>query len=430
MNSFMNSLEKFIIPFANKLSNNKTLQAISTGLMSMMLVMMLGAVASILNGLPIDSYQTFIVSSNLSGIFNSIINVTTNMIALYASFAIAKTYVSNEGKDGSSAGFISLASFMLVTPMAITGEGWTAVTNLPLDWLGAKGLFTAMIISIFVAKLYVYILNKNIVIKMPQGVPDFVSKSFVGIIPAIIIVSIVSLVSYLIQLTSFGNVHQIIYSLIQIPLSGIGTSIWAALLVYILIGICWFFGVHGIAVMSIMMPIWIAADAENMSAVAKGVANSDLPNIITYNWINAVGTIGGAGATMGLVIWLTFKSKSKQYKIFGKMAIVPSIFNINEPVVFGLPCMLNPILFIPFVFTPVGLIALAYVLTLMGILPVSNGIGAPMGTPLIIQGLFNGGWKLALFQVVEIIISMVIYYPFFRILDKKAIEMEANEELL
>lgn len=428
MNSFMNSLEKFIIPFANKLSNNKTLQAISTGLMSMMLVMMLGAVASILNGLPIDSYQTFIVSSNLSGIFNSIINVTTNMIALYASFAIAKTYVSNEGKDGSSAGFISLASFMLVTPMAITGEGWTAITNLPLDWLGAKGLFTAMIISIFVAKLYVYILNKNIVIKMPQGVPDFVSKSFVGIIPAIIIVSIVSLVSYLIQLTSFGNVHQIIYSLIQIPLSGIGTSIWAALLVYILIGICWFFGVHGIAVMSIMMPIWIAADAENMSAVAKGVANSDLPNIITYNWINAVGTIGGAGATMGLVIWLTFKSKSKQYKIFGKMAIVPSIFNINEPVVFGLPCMLNPILFIPFVFTPVGLIALAYVLTLMGILPVSNGIGAPMGTPLIIQGLFNGGWKLALFQVVEIIISMVIYYPFFRILDKKAIEMEATEE--
>ncbi|WP_315110054.1 PTS transporter subunit EIIC [Clostridium intestinale] len=428
MNSFMNSLEKFIVPLANKLSNNKTLQAISTGLMSMMLVMMLGAVASILNGLPIDSYQTFIVSSNLSGIFNSIINVTTNMIALYASFAIAKTYVSNEGKDGSSAGFISLASFMLVTPMAITGEGWTAVTNLPLDWLGAKGLFTAMIISIFVAKLYVYILNKNIVIKMPQGVPDFVSKSFVGIIPAIIIVSIISLVSYLIQLTSFGNVHQIIYSLIQIPLSGIGTSIWAALLVYILIGICWFFGVHGIAVMSIMMPIWIAADAENMSAVAKGVANSDLPNIITYNWINAVGTIGGAGATMGLVIWLTFKSKSKQYKIFGKMAIVPSIFNINEPVVFGLPCMLNPILFIPFVFTPVGLIALAYVLTLMGILPVSNGIGAPMGTPLIIQGMFNGGWKLALFQVVEIIISMVIYYPFFRILDKKAIEMEATEE--
>ena len=182
------------------------------------------------------------------------------------------------------------------------------------------------------------------------------------------------------------------------------------------------------AVISVMIPIWAAADVENMVAMSHGVANADLPNIITFNWISAVGTIGGAGATMGLVIWLTFRSKSKQYKTFGKMAIIPSVFNINEPVVFGLPCMLNPILAIPFIFTPVLMIALAYALVNLGILPISNGIGAPMGTPLILQGLVNGGWRLALFQVVGILISLVIYYPFFKILDKKAVEVEKSSE--
>ena len=102
--------------------------------------------------------------------------------------------------------------------MTVIGEGWTAVTNLPLDWLGSKGLFAAMIIAILVSKLYVLILNKNIVIKMPEGVPEFVSKSFVGIIPAIVIMSVFALISYLIQLTPFGNIHNLVFGLIQIPL--------------------------------------------------------------------------------------------------------------------------------------------------------------------------------------------------------------------
>lgn len=223
--------------------------------------------------------------------------------------------------------------------------------------------------------------------------------------------------------------HQIIYKLIQIPLTGLGSSIWAALLVYVLIGLCWFFGVHGMAVMSVVIPIWAALDAENMVGVAAGVANADLPNIVTLNWVSAVATIGGAGSTIGLVIWLTFKAKSKQYKVFGKMALIPSLFNINEPVIFGLPVMLNPLLFIPFVFTPVLLIGLAYILVTIGILPISNGIGAPMGTPLVLQGFFNGGWRLGLYQVFGVLLSLVIYYPFFRIMDKKAVEEESAAEM-
>ncbi len=428
MSGIMKTMEKSFIPVAHKLSSNKVLQSISNGLMSLMAIMMVGAFASILKGLPIDAYQGFLVSSKLSALFNTIINVTTNMLAVYASYSIANAYVHREGKDGSLAGFISLLSFFLVTPMNITGEGWAAVTNLPLDWLGAKGLFAAMIIAIVTAKVYVFILNKNIIIKMPEGVPEFVSKSFVAIIPGIIIVCIFALIAYTVQFTGFGNVHQIIYTLIQKPLQGIGNTVWVAMLIYVLTGLCWFFGIHGIAVVGVILPIQMAADAENMAALAKGVANANLPNIITFNWTSAVATCGGAGATLGLVIWLAFRAKSKQYSTLGKMAIIPSLFNINEPVVFGIPCVLNPILVIPFIFTPVLLLGLAYVLVTLGILPKSNGVGAPMGTPIIIQGLFNGGWRLALYQLVSIFISLGIYYPFFKILDKNALETEKLAE--
>ncbi|AGF57029.1 PTS system cellobiose-specific IIC component [Clostridium saccharoperbutylacetonicum] len=428
MNQFMSTLEKYIIPLANKLQANNIIQSISTGMMAMMPIMMVGAFASLLKGLPINVYQQFLTSSHLADLLNTIINVTNNMLALYAAFSIANTYTTRQEKDGFAAGLISLMSFFIVTPMLITGEGYSTVTNLPLTWLGSTGLFTAIIIAILASKIYVFILDKNLVIKLPEGVPEFVSKAFVSIIPGVLIVSVFALIAYVVQFTSFKNLHQVIYGLIQLPLQGIGGSVWAALLVYVLIGLCWFFGVHGMAIIMVVAPLWMAADAENMAAVSNGVANSNLPHIITFNWIGAVATCGGAGATIGLVILLTYFSKSKQYKALGKMVLIPSLFNINEPVVFGLPCMLNPVLFIPFLFTPVLLIALAYVLTVMGILPISNGIGAPIGTPLVITGLFNGGWRLALYQVVSIFISLAIYYPFFKIIDKRAFEEEKAAE--
>ncbi|WP_342547138.1 PTS transporter subunit EIIC [Paenibacillus sp. FSL P2-0089] len=429
MNGFLGILQKMVVPLAAKLSSNKALQSVSKGLMGLMVIMMMGAFSTILSSLPFDAYQNFLVSSNLKGVFNTLLNVTTNMLGLYAAFSIAYSYVSNEDKDGFSAGAISLMCFFIVTPLTVTGEGYMAITNLPFDWIGPKGLFTSMIVAIVVSKLYVFIIDRNITIKMPEGVPEFVSKSFVSIIPGIFIGTLFGVISYLISLTSFGDMHQIIYKLIQTPLTGLGSSIWAALLVYVLIGLCWFFGVHGMAVMSVVIPIWSALDAENLVGVAAGVANSDLPNIVTLTWVSAVATIGGAGSTIGLVIWLTFKAKSKQYKVFGKMALIPSLFNINEPVIFGLPVMLNPLLFIPFVFTPVLLIGLAYILVTIGILPISNGIGAPMGTPLVLQGFFNGGWRLGLYQVFGVLLSLVIYYPFFRIMDKKAVEEESAAEM-
>ena len=384
--------------------------------MSLMPALMIGAIGSLLQQIPIPAYQNFIQSTGIYAFTQVLVNVTTNMLALYAAFAISYVFVKNEGHDGFTGGILSLIAFMIVTPMETVGEGWAAVTNLPLSWLGAKGLFTAMFVALLTGYIYSFLMRKNITIKMPDSVPPFVSKSFSGIIPGAAIALIFGIISILIQMTPFGDVHQAIYGLIGAPLSSIGGSIWAALLIYVLSGFCWFFGIHGIAVMSAVMPIWMAADMANVSAISAGGAAS---NIVTYNWVNAIGNIGGAGCTLGLILLCAFAAKSKRYREMGKLAIVPSCFGINEPVVFGLPCMLNATLMIPFVFLPVILIGISYILTITGILPIGNGIAAGACIP-VFSGLLIGGWRVALWNIIEILITVLAYLPFFKILDKQA----------
>lgn len=412
----MDKIEKVLAPFANALNNNKIIQTISKALMSLMPALMIGAIGSLLQQIPIPAYQNFIQSTRIYAFTQVLVNVTTNMLALYAAFAISYVFVKNEGHDGFTGGILSLIAFMIVTPMETVGEGWAAVTNLPLSWLGAKGLFTAMFVALLTGYIYSFLMRKNITIKMPDSVPPFVSKSFSGIIPGAAIALIFGIISILIQMTPFGDVHQAIYGLIGAPLSSIGGSIWAALLIYVLSGFCWFFGIHGIAVMSAVMPIWMAADMANVSAISAGGAAS---NIVTYNWVNAIGNIGGAGCTLGLILLCAFAAKSKRYREMGKLAIVPSCFGINEPVVFGLPCMLNATLMIPFVFLPVILIGISYVLTITGILPIGNGIAAGACIP-VFSGLLIGGWRVALWNIIEILITVLAYLPFFKILDKQA----------
>ena len=175
--------------------------------------------------------------------------------------------------------------------MVTTGEGYAAVTNLPLSWLGAKGIFVSMFVAIITSLIFIKLSDKGLIIKMPEGVPEFVSKSFTGIIPGLVVGAVFSTLSFLAAQTSYGDVHNVVYTLIGQPLNGIGNSVWTGCLIYTLSGLCWFLGIHGIAVVSAIMPIWMAADAANLAATSAGQV---APNIITYQWINAVSSPGGA----------------------------------------------------------------------------------------------------------------------------------------
>ena len=417
----MSKLENTLAPIAAKLSSNKVLQAISNGMMLNMSAMIVGSFGAILLSLPIEGYQNFIISVGLNNLFNTLVNVTTNMLSVYTAFSIAYAYAKNNGHDGIAPGLISLLSLMLVTPMTVSGEGYMAVTNLPLDWLGSKGLFTGMFIAIITSIIYCKLIDKNIQIKMPDGVPEFVSKSFSSMIPALLITSMFAAISFAASLTQFGNIHNLVFTLVGMPLQHVGNNVWTAILIFTVSGFSWFFGIHALAIQSALIPIWGAADAANVTAIAAG---GQATNIITYSWIQSVSNIGGAGATLGLVIAMVLFAKSKRYKTFSKIALVPSLVNINEPVIFGLPVMMNPLLAVPFILAQPLLIGIAYLLTLAKILPIPSGIGAPMGTPLLLNGMMTGGWRIAAWQIVAFLITLVMYYPFLKVLDKQALKEE------
>ena len=130
---------------------------------------------------------------------------------------------------------------------------------------------------------------------------------------------------------------------------------------------------------------------------------------------------------MGLIILMTFFAKSKQYRTLGKLSIIPDIFSIAEPAIFGTPIVLNLVLIIPFVLIPTISIFAAFFLTKVGILPILNGVQLPWSIPVVLQGFLLGGWRVALYQVVLLVFSVIAYYPFFKVLDKKAYALEQRQ---
>ncbi|MFL2100774.1 PTS sugar transporter subunit IIC [Desemzia sp. FAM 23989] len=262
---------------------------------------------------------------------------------------------------------------------------------------------------------------------MPESVPSNVARSFDALIPGLFIILIFMLIRMGFGSTGYETAQTFIFQIIQTPLTTIGTSLPATVLVIILETILFSFGLHGPNIVGgVMQPIWLSTMAENLAAFQ---ANLDLPNIVTYQFYSNFIKMGGAGATVGLALLCLFAAKSQQFKTLGKLAIGPSIFNINEPLIFGLPIVLNPVFIIPFIITPVILTILSYIVMTTGLVPPTNGVNVPWTTPPIFSGFLVSGWRGALWQVVEIGISTAIYFPFFRMEDQKAYALEKGQSV-
>lgn len=219
-----------------------------------------------------------------------------------------------------------MMAFLIVTPLDATAEGVTAI---PSTWLGAQGVFSAMLIGIGAGRLYVLFQQKGWTIKMPASVPPMVTKVFDSLIPTIVVGILAIVVKWAFSFTSFGSMHQCIYTLVQEPLKGIGGNIGAVIFICVVQQILWFFGIHGSnVIMPIVKALWIAMDAENLAAIAAGQTP---PNATGYAFYVIV---TWSGLALGLVL-LMLISKSKQYRQLGRVAIVPALFGITEPVIFG-----------------------------------------------------------------------------------------------
>ncbi|WP_042221685.1 PTS sugar transporter subunit IIC [Oceanobacillus manasiensis] len=405
---------------SGKIGENRYLKSVSEGLLLALPVIIIGALSTLIANINITAYQDFITETGLKGVLNLPAQVTISLIALYAVFCIAYKLTTFYKQDGVVAGIIALISFFVLTPFLVVDDA----TTIPVEFLGAQGLFVAIIVGLLSARLYVFIVESGWAIKMPPGVPPTVEKTFAGLVPGILIVILFTIISGLFKLTSFESAHEFVYSFVQAPLQNIGGGFWSMIVLILVVHTLWLFGIHGtLAILPILYGVWIPLGLENLDAIAAGNAPE---NIVNTGFLAIAIIIGGAGATLSLSILLTFFAKSKRYKTLGKLAIVPGIFNINEPMIFGLPIVLNPYLAIPFILAPLVNGIISYTLMNLGVFPLVNGLHMPVGTPVFVNSILAGSVMLILLQAILIVINIFIYWPFFKIIDKKALDEETT----
>jgi cellobiose PTS system EIIC component len=412
-----NGLMTKMAPTLNKIAKNKYLQAISGGMMGTLPITIIGSIACLLVVFPIKAVQNFIGFLGIGSILMAAYNLTLGGLAIYVAFLLAKNLVQQflPDEDGATAGIAAVLSMFIVTPLGTLEDGGVAI---PTTWLGAQGVFSAMIIGIIAGRIYVMAKQKGWTIKMPASVPPMVMKTFEGLIPNIVTGIFFIIIARLFELTSFGSMHQAIYTLLQQPFTNIGGSFPAMLLVCIFAQLLWFFGIHGTNVtMPFVQAIWLAMDVANLDATMAG---TDLPNIIGYGFFMTV-TFGGTA--LGLVVNMLL-SKSKQYRQLGKMALVPALFGITEPVIFGTPLVMNFKFAFPFIFNNAIVLCIAYALTVTGIVPRFMGTSYVFGLPIGFSAAIQGSIMIVFMQLAVQTFTILLWRPFFKLQEKEALMAE------
>lgn len=426
MDKFTERLESLLGPLVEKINSNRYINAIKDGFFGAMSLLIIGSFFALLANIPITGYAAFMTSifgKGWSDFFNVPFNISMNIMTLYVVISMArslgKTYKLNSIECITSA----LAGFLVLTPQ-LALKGASGLTGIPTENLSSKGLFVGMITAVLAVEIVRFFENHGWKIKMPDSVPANVATSFSSLIPTLMVIIIFNIIRAAFAFTSFDTVQTLIYHYLQIPLQSLGSSLPAILLLTVFEVLLWSVGIHGSSIVgNVMFPIWITATAENAKAYAAG---QPLPHIFVNEFYSNFMKIGGFGATLGLAILLFFFAKSKQYKVLGRLALAPGIFQINEPLIFGMPIMLNPVMLIPFLIAPIVMALMTYVAMVTGIVPYANGTMLPWTTPPVVSGFLLSGWHGAVLNVVQIFVSMAIYYPFFKVQDN--IEFQKEQE--
>lgn len=422
MKNYINFLETKVAPFGSKLGMQRHLVAIRDGIVISMPLVIIGSIFLIFSNLPIPGYSEFLSTyGNLGQWFNKIVDGSFGAMGLVASFSIAYSLAKHYNIDGISTGVISLSSFLIVTPNLVSGEGAAGV---PLLYLGSRGLFIAMIIGLLTTEIFRWFVKKDIRIKMPETVPPAVSKSFAALIPGFVIILLFGIVYQALLIANFSNIHDLILVVFNKPLTFLGGTLLGTILAVGLNSVFWFIGLHGGNIVgSVMGPIWLMNTDANRIAFQAG---KEMPHIFTAPFTDSFVYVGGGGAIFSLIILLTFFAKSQEGKTLGKLSFIPDIFNISEPAMFGIPIVMNPTLLIPFVLAPMVNTIISYLAMSSGIVAKTVGIAIPWTTPPIISGYLATGGAIsgAVLQIFLILIDIIIYYPFFKMLDKEKLKIE------
>lgn len=430
--SFIDKFETVFLPIASKVAEQKHLQATRDGVLLTMPLVIIGSIFLIIGFVPIEGYGEF-----MSSIFGKQwlanllypVRATMDILGLIVAFGTAYSLSEKYRVDPLTGAILSVVAFFVLIPFSVStevaGESVTINKSISLMYLGSKGMFVAIVSSLLSTEIYRVSAQKNLTIKMPESVPPAVVRSFSALVPGFIIITTFWIARLAVEATAYGDIFALINAVLSAPLTNVGGSLGGVLITMLAISFFWCFGIHGNAVVgAVVFPIWYALRDENRLALEQGL--DVVPNIITYEFMFNFIFLGGVGGTLALAIMMAWFAKSQQLTQVGKLSIGASFFNINEPIIFGAPIMMNPILMVPFIISPLVMIILTYTCMNLGIVARPVGVGVPWTLPPIISGYLATGGKISgsVMQMVNITVSFMIFFPFFKMYDKRLVAQE------
>ena len=428
MNEWIN--EKLLPPIL-KFVNTKAITALRNGMLYTMPFSIVGSIFLLLANFPVQSIADWVTNSGLGEYFNQAYGASFAIMAFFAVMGIAYSYVKAEGYEGLPAGMIGLVIFLLTMESSVTdAEANVTIANvIDKTWTGGQGMISAILVGLFVGWGYTWFWKRDIRIKLPEQVPTNVANSFTALIPAAVLTTIALGIYIFFDKVFQTTVVEWIYTVIQSPMQGVTDSLGGAMMLGFLVPFLWFFGVHGSTIVGgIMGPILQANSLANTAILESGKALT-LENgghIVTQQFLDQFMTVTGAGMTIGIVLYMVAFARSAQFKQLGRLSLIPAFFNINEPIIFATPIVMNPIMVLPFILTPMVSGVITYFALYTGIVPLFTAVQVPWTTPPIISGFLVGGIRTAILQFVVLAIGFFIYYPFIRKVDSLNYKQETE----
>lgn len=453
MNGFMNWMEMHFMPVAAKVGNQRHLIAIRDGFIAIMPITMVGSIAVLLNvffrDLPNEWFgegNSFVAAMepliNINGnVYFGSITVLGIAFTISLGYHLAKSYDVNP-IAGAVIAFSAVvtcmnqnAVFNYILP-GVSESSVDALTQAGLDvavdsgnvvlqnvsewgymgqaFTGSSGLFTCLIVGLLSTMIYVKLMQKKVTIKLPDSVPPAVSNAFAAIIPGIVAIYVFGIVTQICVMTTGLYPNDLIVEWIQKPLLGLSQGLFSVILVMFLIQLFWFFGLHGDNILApITEGVYTPALLENLDVWNATQSTADMPYIWTRGSINAYAMAGGSGMTLALLIAIFIFSKRDDQRAIAKLAAPMGVFEINEPVIFGVPIVLNPVYLIPWLLVAPICSVIAYLFTAAGIIP-PVFIQVPWVMPVGFYAFFATGGNIgaALVSLLCLAVAVVIWAPF------------------
>ena len=423
----LSKLESVLMPLAEKIGKNKYLIAVRDGFLLSMPLLIVGSFFLLIANFPIPGWSAFwarFFGEDWVSYFAKPTDATFSIMAILAVVGIGYSFAEQMNVDKLFGAASAMVSWFLIMPYEVLLEGGGSVKGIPLDWVGSKGIFVGIICAFLSIHIYAWVNKKGWVIKMPEGVPPTVVKSFAALIPAGVSMLVFFVINIIFAMTPFHSAFDFIFTILQVPLLKLGNTLPAMVIAYIFLHLFWFFGVNGGSVVAaVFNPILQTLSAENLAAYQAG---APIPNIICQQFQDLFATFGGCGSALSLMIAMLLFCRSKRIRELGKLSLVPGLFGINEPIVFGLPIVLNPMILIPFMLVPTINIVISYVCMSIGLVPLCSGVAIPWTMPVVLSGFLATGWQGAVLQLLLLILGVFIYMPFIKMMDKQYLADEAK----